>query len=133
MGVEIEKQHISTAHRLPPTRKVKNRLIVKFVHRDIKDAFYKQRGKLMEKKSNDLPLFNREYGNNHQFNNIYINESLTIRRRKLFARVNDFKRTERWKYIWTVNGKNMLRETDSSKAFSFAHAKDFDAFLQQTF
>jgi hypothetical protein len=36
-------------------------------------------------------------------------------------------------YIWTVNGKIMLRETDSSKAFSFTHAKDFDAFLQQIF
>ena len=43
MGVKIEKQHISTAHRLPPTRKVKDRLIVKFVRRDIRDAFYKQR------------------------------------------------------------------------------------------
>ena len=134
MGVEIEKQHISTAHRLPPTRKVKDRLIVKFVHRDIRDAFYKQRSKLVGKKSNDLPSFNREYeNNNHQSNSIFINESLTTRRRKLFGRINDFKRTERWKYIWTVNGKIMLRETDTSRALSFSHAKDFDDFLQQSF
>ena len=120
MGVEIEKQHISTAHRLPPTRKVKDRLIVKFVHRDIRDAFYNQRSKLMGKKSNDLPLLNREYeNNNHQSNSIFINESLTARRRKLFGRINDFKKTERWKYIWTMNGKIMLRETDSSRALSF--------------
>ena len=49
MGVEIEKEHISNAHRLPPTRKVKDRLIVKFVRRNIRDAFYKQRSKLVGK------------------------------------------------------------------------------------
>ena len=132
MGVEIEKQHISTAHRLPPTRKVKDRLIVKFVHRDIRDAFYNQRSKLMGKKSNDLPLLNREYeNNNHQSNSIFINESLTARRRKLFGRINDFKKTERWKYIWTMNGKIMLRETDSSRALSLHMLKTLMIFCSK--
>ena len=42
MGIEIVDHQISTAHRLPPTRKAKDKLIVKFVHRDVKDLFYKQ-------------------------------------------------------------------------------------------
>ena len=33
------------------------------------------------------------------------NESLTPYRRKLFGKINEFKRTNKWKYIWTVNGK----------------------------
>ncbi|CAB3992539.1 Hypothetical predicted protein [Paramuricea clavata] len=134
MGIEIADHQISTAHRLPPTRKVKDKLIVKFVHRDTKDLFYKKRSKLVGKKSNDLPLVKREYeNNNREFNNIYVNESLTARRRKLFGRVNEFKRSERWKHIWTINGKIMLREEDASRVFSFVHARDFDAFLNESF
>ena len=37
IGEELDGSHISTAHRLPDTRKVKGRIIVKFVHRDIRE------------------------------------------------------------------------------------------------
>ena len=39
VAVEVTDHHISTANRLPSTKKIKDRLIVKFVHRDIKAAF----------------------------------------------------------------------------------------------
>ena len=48
IGLNVTEDHIS-AHRLPLTKKVKNRIIVKFVHRDMKEAFYKSRSKLIGK------------------------------------------------------------------------------------
>ncbi len=55
MGVEITQDHISTAHRLPSTRKVKERFIVKFVHRDTKDKFYKKRSNNLGQKCCNTP------------------------------------------------------------------------------
>ena len=40
MGIDVSESHISIAHRLPATRKVPNRIIAKFVHRDKKDEFF---------------------------------------------------------------------------------------------
>ena len=47
---------LGIAHCLPPTQKVKDCIIVKFVHRDMREAFYKNRSKLMGKKSMDVPI-----------------------------------------------------------------------------
>ena len=38
LGVELNENSISTAYRLPDTTKLKNRIIVKFVHRDTATA-----------------------------------------------------------------------------------------------
>ena len=54
MGIDVTKHHISTAHRLPSTKEMPNRIIVKFVHRDRKDEFFKRRSKLTGKKSKDI-------------------------------------------------------------------------------
>ncbi|CAB4009582.1 Hypothetical predicted protein, partial [Paramuricea clavata] len=44
LGVLLNENDISTAHiRLPPTRKIQDRIIVKFVRRDIREEIYKKR------------------------------------------------------------------------------------------
>ena len=43
IGVQLEENDISTAHRLPPTKKIKNRLIVKFTRREKRDEVYKKK------------------------------------------------------------------------------------------
>jgi hypothetical protein len=43
MGMELTEHHVSITHPLPATRNIKNRLIANFVHRDVKDEFYKKR------------------------------------------------------------------------------------------
>ena len=40
MGVNLNENDISIAHRLPPTKKVKNRVIVKFTRREKRDEIY---------------------------------------------------------------------------------------------
>ena len=39
MGVNLNENDISIAHHLPPTKKVKDRLIVKFTRREKRDEF----------------------------------------------------------------------------------------------
>ena len=56
MGVDLDKNDISTAHRLPPTKKVKDRLIVKFTRRDKREEIYSKRKLLKSKRTKDLHL-----------------------------------------------------------------------------
>ena len=46
-GVEIDDRHIAAAHKLPDSKNVKNRLIVKFIQRDKKEELYKNRKNLI--------------------------------------------------------------------------------------
>lgn len=55
MGVDLDVNDISIAHRLPPTKKVKDRLIVKFTRREKRDEIYRKRKNLKSKRTKDLP------------------------------------------------------------------------------
>lgn len=134
LGLDINDEHISIAHRLSPTKKNnKGRMIIKFVHRHTKDEFYKRRNMLVGKSTKDLPLIAQEYGKSiHSADKIFINESLTPYRKRLFGRINEYRRINKWKFIWTVNGKILLRESDSSRVFSFTTNEQFEDFKQQS-
>ena len=94
------------------------------------DKFYSSRGKLIGKSAKDIPLISETLGtNNAEDSKIFINESLTLYRRRLFGRVNEYKRNNKRKHIWTVNGKIYLRQSDESKVLSFTTSDEFDEFL----
>ena len=77
-GVTIDKQDISIAHQLPDTKGKKDRFIVKFVHREKQEEFYKSRELHGGKKASVLPSVACEMGKSiHQDSAMYINESLT--------------------------------------------------------
>ena len=86
-GVEIDDRHIAAAHKLPDSKNVKNRLIVK------------QGGTIQESEEpgreehQSLPSI--EDGNGK----IFINESLTSYRKRLFGRIREYKRRNNAKYI----------------------------------
>lgn len=48
-GVEIKDSDIGAAHKLPDSKKVKNRMVVKFLQRDKREEVYKKRKNLAEK------------------------------------------------------------------------------------
>lgn len=137
VGVIVQDNHISTAHRLPDTKKVKDRIIVKFTHRDKREEVYKNRRKLKGKTirnlpsvSKNLPSVNNENGQavKTPATKIHINESLTGYRKKLFGRIYKFKKENNFKFIWTVNGKVLLKESEDSETFAFTNMEDFTAF-----
>lgn len=130
MAIDLEDSDISIAHRLPDTKKVKDRIIVKFVRRDKKEEIYKNRRRLIGKTTINLPSIKNELGMSIPTNptKIFVNESLTSYRRKVFNRVYNFKKNHKYKYIWTVNGKIFLKRDDSGETYSFINLNDFDTF-----
>ena len=59
---------------------------------------------------------------------IHINESLTPCRKHLFSKILDFKKSHHLKYLWTSNGKIVLRESDTSNTHSFVSFEQFDGY-----
>ena len=49
IGVQLDDDCISTAHRLPDTKKIKNHIIVKFVRRHKREEVFKKRKNLIGK------------------------------------------------------------------------------------
>ena len=132
IGVSISEDQISTAHRLPDTKKVKNRIIAKFVQRDKREEFYKKKKNLIGKKSSLLPSVQAEMGKSvFSDNKIHINESLTAYRKRLFGRINSFKQQYNHKFLWTANGKILLRETETSRILSFSTHEEFEDYLDE--
>ena len=109
--VPIKQEDISTSHPLPSFNSdTPPKIIVKFTRRDTRNAFYANRRKLINKKTNELPWLGLE---NEE--NIYVSESLTRYKKRLFGDVNKLKKRHRWKHIWTQNGRIFLKEAERSK------------------
>ena len=127
ISVTIDKQDISITHQLPDTKGKKDRFIVKFIRRVKQDKFYKSRRHLSEKKASVLPSGACEMGKSiHQDSAMYINESLTQYRSELFGRVNKFKKENKYKFLWTNNGKIYLRKHETSQTFTFTTFEEFE-------
>ena len=62
MGVHVDENNISTAHRLPASKNVTNQ-IVKFVNRDKRNEFYQKRKLLIDKSLKNLPFVSNEINN----------------------------------------------------------------------
>jgi len=82
--VPITKEEISTAHQIPSYKaEAPLEIIVKFTRRDTRNRFYGSRRKLVNKKVKDLPDLNLA-----STENVFISESLTPYKKKLFGEVN---------------------------------------------
>lgn len=111
LDLEITDSDISTSHPVPSYNKdASPKIIVKFTRRDVRNTFYGNRKKLKGKKVKNLPSLN--LGNNNNY--IYISESLTPSKKKLFGRANKLKKRLKWKFIWTNNGRIYLKESDNT-------------------
>ena len=93
---------------------------------------YKKRRNLTGKNVSNLPSVQAAMGLAATSNSkIYVNESLTGYRKQLFGRINDFKRKNSYKYLWTANGKIMLKALYSSQTKSFVTIEEFEDYIEQ--
>jgi len=120
VDVTIKEDDISTVHRLPDTKKVKSRMIAKFTHRSTRDEMYQNRKKLAGKTTHHLPSC--------KTTKIFINESLTCYRKRLYGRILQYKKTYNYKFIWTQNGKIYLKYNEISPTNTFTTEEAFDSF-----
>lgn len=132
IDVELEPNDISIAHRLPSKNSRRQRnIIVKFTRRVKRDEVFNARKKLKSKRTKDLPSVQIQSESSPVNHNavIHINESLTPYRKRLFGRILDYKKNHHFKYLWTSNGKIVLRESDTSTKHSFVSFEQFDEYL----
>ena len=132
IGAEIDDSHIAAAHRLPDSKNVKNRMIVKFLQRDKREEVFKKRKHLVGKNIRHLPSLQTEIGKSiSRSNKIFINESLTGYRKRLFGRIKEYKRKNNVKFLWTSNGKIMLKVSETSATEAFTTHEEFEDYLDQ--
>ena len=67
-----------------------------------------------------------------QDSKLFINESLTAISRAIFNKVKEFKRQHEFKFIWTRQGKILLKKNESqSETHVFTSLKEFEAFNEK--
>ena len=101
IGVQVKEGDISTSQPLPTFKEdAPPKIIVKFKRRDMRNSFYTNRRKLIDRKASDLP----DLGITAE-SKVYISESLTRYKKELFGEVNKLRKKIRWKHIWTQNSR----------------------------
>ena len=124
ISVPMAKEEISTAHRVPSYKAdAPPKIIVKFTRRDMRNRFYGYRRKLANKKVKDLPDLNLT-----STEMVYISESLTPYKKRLFGEVNKQKKKLKWKYIWTQNGRIFIKANENAATHSFDTMEDLSKF-----
>ena len=122
MNLDISESDISVSRRLPVSKKNKNdklydpAIVVKFVRRDVKEAYYKSRKLLVKTTTQDLGY--------RKSNRIFINENLTEKRKELFRDRLKFKKEFNYAYIWTANGRIFMRKDRDSLVVSIKRKED---------
>ena len=119
---------ISIAHPLPTFSDVKDdKVIVKFIRRETRNEFYSKRKSVAGRKASTFDSF-KEHDLAGAEKKVYIGESLTPFRKKLFGAVNKIKKKLEWKFIWTNNGRIYLKQSDSSRSYTFDSGSDLNNF-----
>ena len=127
IDVPITKEEISTAHQIPSYKAdAPPKIIVKFTRRDTRNRFYGSRRKLANKKVKDLPDLNLT-----STENVFISESLTPYKKKLFGEVNKPRKKLKWKYIWTQNGRIFIKANENTTTRSFDTVEDLSKFQRE--
>ena len=118
---------ISVTHSIPSYNAAAlPKIIVKFTRREIRDRFYSNRKKLARKQIKDIPGLAPD-GQGP----VYISESLTPTRKKLFGEINRIKKSRKWKFIWTQNGRIFLREAENTRIYGFDTKEDLVEFTRR--
>ena len=106
MGIELQDEDISTAHRLPTYNKsVDDKIIVKFTRRSIRDEFYGKRKAIAGKEVGKVGTL-RDLSQDPK-KKLFISESLTQARKKLFGSINKFKKDNK-DQIQTVHYRYLI-------------------------
>lgn len=111
MGVTITEDRIDGCHRLGIVQQGRYRsIIVKFTRGSIKEELLRQRKIKRNLNTSDIGM------TSGPAEVIYMNESLTSTRRKIFNAARTLRKEKGYTYIWIKNGKIFLRNNEGDKA-----------------
>lgn len=122
INVKIEPNDISVSHRLPTKNKDRKDnikpIIVKFTRRDVRDQLYSSRRLLKDHTIDDIGM--GRLGSSK----IFIQESLTFKKKDLFKKCLKFKKENKFKFIWTSYGTIFLRKNEHSPSHKITYESD---------
>uniref|UniRef100_A0ABM0MZ22 Uncharacterized protein LOC102800581 n=1 Tax=Saccoglossus kowalevskii TaxID=10224 RepID=A0ABM0MZ22_SACKO len=94
-------------------------IIVRFTTRRVRDSVFKNRKKLADVNSSNIGY--------RAANVIYINENLTPMAKSLLTKVNIKRKHFKWKFMWTHNGRILIKKDELSPV---VHIADEEALLR---
>ena len=114
LKVDLAKKDISVSHRLSERTEANPRptIIARFCSRRARDALYSQRHRL------------KDHNIAHPRERIYINESLTKINRQRFNICLQYKKANKFKFIWTKHGVTHLRRDVNQPTITIKSDKD---------
>ena len=112
MGVKVLPEQISTSYRMAVNPKKNSDqianppIIARFTNRDVKNQIYANR-----KLARSIDLRNFSISGTE---NIYVNENLTVMRKRLFWQTKQKAKEKGFKFFWTMNGNIFVRKSDDT-------------------
>lgn len=136
LNIPLSDEHISTSHRLPitsiyksnqateksqnnckpPHRPVHPPIIVRFTNRDKRNKIFQQK-KLLRENEEIRALFGSA-------SNVVIKENLTAYRKMLYNATNSAKYDLNYKFLWTSQGRILLRKNSESRIINVSSLSD---------
>ena len=122
MGVKVLPEQISTSHRMPVNPKKNSDqianppIIARFTNRDVKNQIYANR-----KLARSIDLRNFSISGTK---NIYVNENLTVMRKRLFWQTKQKAKEKGFKFFWTMNGNIFVRKSDDTNIIAIKCDQD---------
>lgn len=109
LDMNISREQIDVCHRLGKPRGSPRPagVIVKFLRREDKQ-------KLISKRKVKRNLSTQHLGYQQPAVPVYVNESLSPERRKLYSAARDAKKSKNYAYLWTQNGRILMRKEQGS-------------------
>ena len=94
LNIDLKENNISTSHRLPKSSSNNPPIIIaRFTNRDIRNLIFQKRKNLIGVRDHGID----------GMTNLFINENLTPRRKRLFSLAYKKKITSRYQLFWTMD------------------------------
>ncbi|KAH8020178.1 hypothetical protein HPB51_025339 [Rhipicephalus microplus] len=105
LEVEVSKDDIDVAHRVPTKKKDQFNVIVKFRTRRARDSLLEATRK--KKLQTGLLGFDADLP-------LYLNEHLCVENKILLGKARQAKRDKDWKFVWVSQGRILMRKAEKS-------------------
>lgn len=122
LDMDVTEDMVDTCHRLGPKQVNEERprgIIVKFTRRTVKEEILKKRRIKRNLNTSDI-------GCSSPAKVIYMNESLTPARRRVFNAVRALKQEKGFTFVWIRNGKILVRPSEGDKVTAVTNMSDLE-------
>lgn len=121
LGHQISEKEIDICHRMKSRKEGQTPpIVVRFVRR-------MDRNEIIQRRKVKRDFSTRDMGQSLD-SRVYINESLSLSRRKVFATARELYKKNKIKYIWVKNGKILARKEDGAPAIELKNLGDVEVF-----